>query len=191
VKESNTLIETYILEISKLFQNSTIFEQDPQTLIALTNEFKKIIGSVCVNFPTETQLHLPDFFQEIKKYFFPKMNIRDLLDSLVLSGTSLLERDPMFDLLTKKILLMDIYYSVFKTFAPEKQQYQDKFIENVQALIEKEILDPKLSGFNLQQLSAELDFKKDEIFNYIGLETLKSRYLLNRDNNAYETPQFF
>jgi ribonucleoside-diphosphate reductase alpha chain len=139
----------------------------------------------------ESQLYLPDFFSEIKKYLFPKMKIQDLLHSLVMTGTSLLEREFFFDDLTKKILLLEIYYRVFGNFIVDEQTYREKFFTNMKILIQEKILDSRLSEFNLKQLSQQLDSKKDEVFNYIGLETLKSRYLLTRSNVIYETPQFF
>jgi ribonucleoside-diphosphate reductase alpha chain len=52
-------------------------------------------------------------------------------------------------------------------------------------------LDKRLLEFDLEKLSKSLVRERDELFNYLGLETLVGRYLLRRDNVLYETPQFF
>jgi len=58
-------------------------------------------------------------------------------------------------------------------------------------LVEKQILDKHLLEFDLEKLSQILILERDELFNYLGLETLIGRYLLRRANILYETPQIF
>jgi ribonucleoside-diphosphate reductase alpha chain len=58
-------------------------------------------------------------------------------------------------------------------------------------LVEKQILDKRLLEFDLEKLSQILVPERDELFNYLGLETLIGRYLLRRANILYETPQIF
>ncbi|MEG7979261.1 MAG: hypothetical protein NY202_05210 [Mollicutes bacterium UO1] len=58
-------------------------------------------------------------------------------------------------------------------------------------MVAKEILDKRLLEFDLEKLSQILVTERDELFNYLGLETLTGRYLLRREEILYETPQIF
>ena len=80
---------------------------------------------------------------------------------------------------------------MFAETAPTTATYQQLFITNIRLLVAKDILDKRLLEFDLEKLSQSLVPKRDELFNYLGLETLAGRYLLRRDNVLYETPQFF
>jgi ribonucleoside-diphosphate reductase alpha chain len=110
---------------------------------------------------------------------------------MLLTATSFLEKDLVYDKLASNFLLRQIYWEVFTDISPTKSIYQQLFTNNIVILVEKNILDKRLLEFDLEKLSQSLAWKRDEMFNYLGLETLAGRYLLRRDNVLYETPQFF
>ena len=56
---------------------------------------------------------------------------------------------------------------------------------------EKKIIDTRLLNFDLEKLSQVLVLENDNLFNYLGLETLYNRYFLRNDKQILETPQAF
>jgi len=56
---------------------------------------------------------------------------------------------------------------------------------------ERKIIDTRLLDFDLEKLSQVLILENDSLFNYLGLETLYSRYFLRNNKQILETPQAF
>jgi len=56
---------------------------------------------------------------------------------------------------------------------------------------ERKIIDTRLLDFDLEKLSQVLILENDNLFNYLGLETLYSRYFLRNNKQILETPQAF
>ena len=55
----------------------------------------------------------------------------------------------------------------------------------------KKIIDIRLLDFDLEKLSQVLVIENDNLFNYLGLETLYNRYFLRNGKQILETPQAF
>ncbi len=53
------------------------------------------------------------------------------------------------------------------------------------------MLDPALATFDLNRIAAALRPERDLAFNYLGLQTLYDRYLLQTQGRRYEPPQLF
>jgi hypothetical protein len=131
------------------------------------------------------------FYQEVEKSIQADISPTEIFKTMLLTATSFLEKDLVYDKLASNFLLRQIYWEVFTDISPTKSIYQQLFTNNIVILVEKNILDKRLLEFDLEKLSQSLAWKRDEMFNYLGLETLAGRYLLRRDNVLYETPQFF
>ena len=56
---------------------------------------------------------------------------------------------------------------------------------------ERKIINTRLLDFDLEKLSQVLVLENDNLFNYLGLETLYNRYFLRNDKQILETPQAF
>jgi len=56
---------------------------------------------------------------------------------------------------------------------------------------ERKIIETRLLDFDLEKLSQILILENDNLFNYLGLETLYSRYFLRNNKQILETPQAF
>jgi ribonucleoside-diphosphate reductase alpha chain len=129
--------------------------------------------------------------------------LRDLYDgvpkievhkSLVMSARSLIEKDPDYSLVTARLLLNSIRSEVLGedvTQAEMAIRYADYFPAYIKEGIEAELLDERLAQFDLARLAAVLDAKRDNQFQYLGLQTLYDRYFLHIDERRIELPQAF
>ena len=156
-----------------------------------TNKKEEIINLINQVLGAEDKIDRNIFYQEIEKNINPDLSTEEIFKVVLLTATSLLEKDPIYDKLASHFLLQKTYWEVFAETLPNQSTYQQLFINNIKLLVEKDILDKRLLEFDLARLSQSLTSERDKLFNYLGLETLTGRYLLRRDKTLYETPQFF
>ncbi len=74
------------------------------------------------------------------------------------------------------------------TLAKAHRQYFKKYVKEGITL---ERISPKLLDFDLDELGAAMDLKRDDLFSYLGLQTLYDRYFIHSENRRLETPQIF
>ncbi|HET8711048.1 MAG TPA: ribonucleoside-diphosphate reductase subunit alpha, partial [Spongiibacteraceae bacterium] len=61
----------------------------------------------------------------------------------------------------------------------------------IQRGVDLELLDPALLSFDLQRLGNALLPERDQLFGYLGLQTLYDRYFIHSDEIRFELPQVF
>jgi ribonucleoside-diphosphate reductase alpha chain len=118
----------------------------------------------------------------------------DVRQALILAARTLIEREPAYDFATARLLRASLEHEVFgrslgaDTRQAETAAYLPRFLR---AGIEAELLDSRLGDFDLPRLAAALQPERDELFRYLGLQTLHDRYFLHIDGRRIETPQIF
>lgn len=114
--------------------------------------------------------------------------------ALIKSSRALIEKDPAYKFVASKLLLNSLYKEVFGEAADGdalELQYKKTFIVNLKKLIKKGIITKELAKFDLVKLSNVIDISRDKKFEYLGLQTVYDRYLMNIDKIRMETPQAF
>ncbi|MGN6754326.1 MAG: ribonucleoside-diphosphate reductase subunit alpha [Intrasporangium sp.] len=104
--------------------------------------------------------------------------------------------DPAFDRVAARLLLKTIYKRVLGGYQTARELtllHQARFPGYVREAVEVGLLDPRLaSTFDLERLADELDPRHDELLTYIGVVTMRNRYLLTGPGGAdVEVPQYF
>ncbi len=118
----------------------------------------------------------------------------DVRQALILAARTLIEREPGYNYATARLLLANLTEEVVgQAVAPEAQaqitrDYLPTFIKRG---IAAELLDPRLSAFDLECLAAALKPERDHLFGYLGLQTLYDRYFLHIEGRRIELPQIF
>jgi ribonucleoside-diphosphate reductase alpha chain len=133
---------------------------------------------------------------ETEKQFFDNISTSQINEILILTATSLIERDPVYDDLAAGLLLQKLYYEVFLqkvNVSNFEKLYRETFIHGLQEATKMGVADLRLLEFDLEKLSQVLVPERDKIFKYLGLETLYNnyRYFLRKDKQILETPQAF
>ncbi|CAG8602757.1 16362_t:CDS:2 [Cetraspora pellucida] len=145
------------------------------------NKKKEIIDTISQILGTDSQTVINTFYQEIEKSIPSDVSTNEMFKSVLLVATSFIEKDPIYDKLAAGLLLCRIYWEVFTDTSPAKSTYQQLFVNNIKILTKKDILDKRLSEFDLEKLSQSLVPERDNLFNYLGLETLAA--LNEKDKN--------
>lgn len=107
------------------------------------------------------------------------------IDNLLLKAIEqLIPQHPRYDRLATRQLLKQINKKIERKLSGFREYLDHGIDEN---LIVEEVLE-----FDLDLLESSLDYKRDELFGYFGLTTLRDRYLMkDRVQETIEKPQWF
>lgn len=117
--------------------------------------------------------------------------------AVILSARSYIELDPAFAHFASR-LLADVLYK--EIIGPEKydhkqleSQYRQAFIDNIKHAVEIDRLNPQLLEYDLEKMSQHIQIERDDLFRYLGLQTLYDRYFIRdpETQDILELPQAF
>lgn len=123
------------------------------------------------------------------------MSYEQLLQALIFTTTSFIERDPAYSRVSSNILLCLLHAKVTGTYPNHRLQqdtiYRQSFIQGIQKGVSLGHLDQRLLEFDLDYLSTFLVLERDKLFEYMGLKQLYDRYFLRVESEFLELPQSF
>jgi ribonucleoside-diphosphate reductase alpha chain len=104
--------------------------------------------------------------------------------------------DPAFDRVAARLLLKTIYKRVLGGYESTRELtllHRARFPGYVREAVEDRLLDSRLAThFDLERLADALDPEHDELLTYIGVTTMRNRYLLSGPGGSdVEVPQYF
>ncbi len=138
-------------------------------------------------------------YEETLKNLYSGVNIKDVQISLVMTARTLVEQDPNYTYVAARLLL-DTLRSEALTFLGVAQnatqsEMHYRYAASLRPYIEKgvalELLSPELLNFDLARLSEALTAERDDVFTYLGLQTLYDRYFIHSEGIRFELPQIF
>ncbi|MFT5299320.1 MAG: ribonucleoside-diphosphate reductase alpha chain [Mariniblastus sp.] len=135
-----------------------------------------------------------ELLEEVEKQFFNGITPKEIGRSMVLAARARIERDPDYDTVSGRLVLNIIYReSLGKSAAggDVAALYKEKFAEYISTGIEAERISPELATFELDKLADALVADRDNLFPYLGLQTIYDRYLLHIEGRRFEAPQYF
>ena len=144
------------------------------------------------NLPHE--IDVEGILKETAKNIYDGIPVDEVFKSAILSARAMVENDPSYSQVTARLLLHTIRKEVLGEEVSQAEmstRYAEYFPKFLQAGIEGELLDEKLSQFDLPKLGAALKAERDLQFNYLGLQTLYDRYFLHLRGRRIELPQVF
>lgn len=112
----------------------------------------------------------------------------------IFAAKSKIEKEPAYAQVASRLLLDVVYRETVglpasdATLAKAHKLYFKKYIKEA---ISYERLSPKLLDFDLDELGAAMVLNRDDLFSYLGLQTLYDRYFIHQDQRRLETPQIF
>ena len=124
----------------------------------------------------------------------------DVSSVLIMAARVLIEKDPNYSYVAAR-LLQDSLRREALTFIDgveseatltEMQELYPEYLEKtIRKAVDLELLDDELTRYDLKQLGAALDAKRDQQFTYLGLQTLYDRYFIHSNEVRFELPQIF
>lgn len=135
-----------------------------------------------------------ELIDEVKKQFFNGITPREIGRSMVLAARARIENDPDYDTVASRLVLNIIYReSLGKSASDDNlvEIYRGKFADYIAEGIAAKRITPELESFDLETLADAIEPGRDELFPYLGLQTIYDRYLLHIDGRRFEAPQYF
>ena len=150
-----------------------------------------LVAAACEGLPeTNPQAILQATVRDI----YDGVPMEEVRKSLILSARSLIEKDPDYTYVTARLLLNSIRKEVLgeeTSQAAMATRYAEYFPQFIKEGVEAELLDEKLTQYDLPRLANLLKAERDNQFQYLGLQTLYDRYFLHISERRIELPQAF
>lgn len=133
---------------------------------------------------------------QLKHDLYEGITTDEIVRSLTLVMRSMIERDPAYSKVAARMLLSRMYTDVFGYgYDTSKLQEEHKrvFVRNIKDAVARNLLDPRMLDFDVEKLGASFVIRNDDLFEYMGLEILSSRYCMEDPDTkkSLETPQMF
>lgn len=145
----------------------------------------------------ESDIKVDDIIAQIEREVYDGISAEELTKLVTLVLRSKIEIDPAYSQMAARQLCGRLYEeAIGKDVSPQaadfKEKYQTAFVRNLGEAVTEERLDKRLLSFDLSKLASGLKSERDDLFHYLGIETLNDRYFLrNKAGRALETPQYF
>ncbi len=133
--------------------------------------------------------------REVVHNVYDGIPTKQIQQALVLAAAAFIENDPQYSKLAARLQLDIVYREVLERSTTEEERdtvYRESFTQNIEQGIACGRYDERMSRFDLELMSKSLKLDRDDLFQYLGIQTLYDRYLL-RDETAHclELPQGF
>ncbi|MEX0918116.1 MAG: ribonucleoside-diphosphate reductase subunit alpha [Candidatus Paceibacterota bacterium] len=144
----------------------------------------------------EADVDLDSIVTQIEREVYDGISTSELSKLATLVLRARIELDPAYSTLAARQLCARIYNVAVHPDATPAQsdfaaKYRDAFVRNIRRAVEDKKLAESLLGFNLESLAAALMPERDDLFKYLGVETLNDRYFIHDSTDVVlETPQF-
>jgi ribonucleoside-diphosphate reductase alpha chain len=125
---------------------------------------------------------------------YDKIPTKEIDKALIMSARSKIEKEPNYAYVSARLLLHNLYKEVFgEGFTTEdfEEKYKKHFIGNIKKLVRQERLSKDLLSYDLDQLADALAPERDDLFKYLGIQTLYDRYFIHLKGRRMESPQSF
>lgn len=135
-----------------------------------------------------------DLLETAISQFYIGMKEQEVDLANIFSARSKIEKEPAYSQVAARLLLDVLYRESVGVSASDStllkahRQYFKKYVKEAIAL---ERLSPKLLDFDLDELALAMDLDRDDLFSYLGLQTLYDRYFIHNEQRRLETPQIF
>ncbi|MEK7189823.1 MAG: ribonucleoside-diphosphate reductase subunit alpha, partial [Patescibacteria group bacterium] len=170
-----------------------IIKHSGQREVFSSDKLKRAVGLIASDL--EKEIDVDALTGQASRDLFEEISTQEIMRALIMTARSWIEKGPVYSFLSARLLLNRLYKEVI---GAEKidwlnfdEQYRLAFIQNVKKAVSIGRMDPRMLLFDLELLSQRLEPTRDNLFNYLGTQTLYDRYLL-RDPEVQiilETPQ--
>lgn len=188
-------------------QNPSILKTHPDIMVTTASgeqqrldvqRLEVIVLEACEGLE-DVQAHA--ILEETLRNLYQNMPIDEVEAALLIAARTLIEQEPNYTYVTARLLLdtiRNVSLSFLELSDPQQVTQADMayyYPLALKAFIQKgiqlELLDPLLANYDLDRLSQALQPERDQLFSYLGLQTLFDRYFLHHQDTRFELPQLF
>lgn len=147
----------------------------------------------------ENDIDVATVLNQVRLELYEDITTSEIERALIMVLRAYIEKDPAYSFVAARALANKIYKEVIGhdqiDFTPGQLegQIRQAFIKRIQEAVSLGRLDPRMLTFNLEYIASELVMERDNLFQYLGVQTLYDRYLTRNPQTkaVLETPQMF
>lgn len=145
----------------------------------------------------ETTVDLEAILTQCRSELYEGIASTDIARALIMTTRSMIEQDPAYSKVAARLLLFTNYKDSIGAssldYAEFPKVYRAAFVTNIRRGVEIGRLDPRLLAYDLDKVSEALVLERDDLFAYLGLQTLYDRYFIadHDTKQILEMPQTF
>lgn len=139
---------------------------------------------------------------EVEITLFDRITTEQLDEAVIQVALANVKDDPVYDTIAARLLVKQLYKQVFGDTSdlfgdgsPEtiRLLHVSRFPSSIEAGVAAGLLDARLVElFDLDELAHVLDPDRDDLLHFIGVQTMRNRYMLtDAQRRCLEVPQFF
>ena len=132
--------------------------------------------------------------EQVLSQFYVGIKEKEVDLSYVFAAKSCIERDPVYAQVASRLLLDALYRETVGLSASDRslqKSHKAYFKKYIQRAISLDRVSPDLLHYDLDRLADAIDLSRDDLFSYLGLQTLYDRYFIHHEQRRLETPQIF
>lgn len=129
----------------------------------------------------EKEVNLDQIVNQIKLEVYEGMPTFEISKALVMTLRSMIEQDPVYSYIASRMILAQINEDLLGSslnYNAIDAQYKESYINGIKKGVERGLLDPRMSNFDIPRLAQAIVRSRDELFMYLGSQTLYERYLV-------------
>ena len=157
---------------------------------------RTLIGEACAGLHDVEPQPILD---EALRNLYDGVSAADLNTALVITARTLIEREPNYTHATARLLLDGLRTEALTFLGVAEAATQGEMADLYPAAfkayiargVELELIDPELGRFDIDRIGAAIEPERDQLFTYLGLQTLYDRYFLHSGSTRFELPQCF
>jgi ribonucleoside-diphosphate reductase alpha chain len=129
----------------------------------------------------EKEVQISQVVAQVKLEVYEGMPTKEISKAIVMTLRSMIEQDPAYSYVASRMVLGQINEDLLDgslDYSKIDTQYKEVFISGIKKGVERGLLDDRMINFDLDRLSKALVRDRDELFLYLGSQTLYERYLV-------------
>lgn len=129
----------------------------------------------------EKEINVDQIINQIKLEVYEGMPTREIRKALVMTVRSMIEQDPSYAYVASRMVLHSVNEDLLGDeldYSKIDEQYKAAFAVGINKGLERGLLDQRMKNFDLTRLANALVRSRDDLFMYLGTQTLYERYLV-------------
>ncbi|MDP1608692.1 MAG: ribonucleoside-diphosphate reductase subunit alpha [Chlamydiales bacterium] len=190
--EKNEHLEPPSLEEHLSTREFEAINTEGKTIVINERHLRKKLEFACKGL--EQVVSANELFEASIAQFYVGIKEEEVDLTHIMAARGKIEKEPAYSQVAARLLLDSIYRETLGLSASDntlKKAHQKYFKKTIKEGISLERMSPALLDFDLDALSEALDLSRDDLFTYLGLQTLYDRYFLHHEQRRLETPQIF
>jgi ribonucleoside-diphosphate reductase alpha chain len=140
------------------------------------------------------EVSVDDLLEIVILNFYEGIKEHEVDQAAIMAARTKIEVEPAYSKVAARLLSDMLYREAMETSASDpslESAHRHYFKKYITFGISVKRLSPALLEFDLDRLAKAMDLKRDDLFSYLGLQTLYDRYFIHSEERRLETPQIF